>query len=116
MRQVLARSSSLPLVIAVAAVFTQPSVAQNRYSNPKMTPTNNLPNPYPAKELMPLPDGRKWGSTAGVDAAKGHADIWAIDRCGCNGCVDSKVDPLMHYDAKGNLIGHMGGGLFAFDA
>ena len=46
-----------------------------------MTPTNNLPNPYSDKQLMALPDGRAWGSTAGVDAAKGRDDIWAIDRC-----------------------------------
>ncbi len=63
---------------------------------------------------MPLPDGRSWGSTAGVDAAKGHSDVWAIDRCGSNGCVGSHADPLMHYDASGKLIGHMGGDLFAF--
>ena len=63
---------------------------------------------------MPLPDGREWGSTAGVDAAKGRDDIWAIDRCGSNTCVGSSVDPILHYDADGNLIGRMGAGLFAF--
>ena len=61
----------LPFLVA-ALVAWQPTAAQNNYSNPKMTPTNNLPNPYSAKEVMPLPDGRKWGSTAGVDAAKGR--------------------------------------------
>ena len=77
-------------------------------------PVNNLPNPYSAKQVMPLPDGREWGSTAGVDAAKGADDIWAIDRCGSNNCVDSHVDPILHYDASGNLIGQMGADLFAF--
>ena len=110
-----ARGSWAPLPFLVAALVAwQPTAAQNNYSNPKMAPTNNLPNPYSAKEVMPLPDGRKWGSTAGVDAAKGRTDIWAIDRCGSNSCVGSKADPLMHYDANGKLIGHMGGGLFAF--
>ena len=61
-----------------------------------------------------MPDGRSWGSTAGVDAAKGRDDIWAIDRCGSNNCVGNDDDPLMHYDAEGNLIGQMGAGLFAF--
>ena len=28
--------------------------------------------------------------------------------------MGSKADPLMHYDANGKLIGHMGAGLFAF--
>ena len=79
-----------------------------------MKPVNDLPNPYSAKQLMPLPDARKWGSTAGVDVGKGRDDVWAIDRCGSNSCVGSHVDPLMHYDASGKLIGHMGGDLFAF--
>ena len=46
---------------------------------------------------------------------QGHDDIWAIDRCGSNSCVTTPdIDPLMHYDANGKLIGHMGKGLFAF--
>ena len=35
-------------------------------------------------------------------------------RCGSNSCVGSDLDPLLHYDANGNLIGQMGAGLFAF--
>jgi len=100
----------------LGAYAALPAAQQNRYSDPKMTPVNtSVPNPYSAKEVMPLPDGRKWGSTAGVNAAKGHDDIWAIDRCGSNSCVTTPdIDPLMHYDANGKLIGHMGKGLFAF--
>ena len=102
------------LSVAAFAAYTAPSAAQNDYSNPNMKPVNDLPNPYSAKQLMPLPDARKWGSTAGVDVGKGRDDVWAIDRCGSNSCVGSHVDPLMHYDASGKLIGHMGGDLFAF--
>lgn len=104
-----------PLLVALLTVWAAPAAAQSDdYSNPNMTPTNDLPNPYSAKQLMPLPEGREWGSTAGVDAAKGHNDIWAIDRCGSNTCVGSSVDPILHYDADGNLIGQMGADLFAF--
>ncbi len=105
---------TLLLLAALTAAVT-PAAAQNTdYSNPNMTPVNDLPNPYSEKQAMPLPDGRQWGSTAGVDGAKGRDDIWAIDRCGSNGCVDSNVDPILHYDANGNLIGQMGADLFAF--
>ena len=105
----------LPLLVAALTVWAAPAAAQNDdYSNPNMTPTNDLLNPYSEKQVMPLPDGREWGSTAGVEAAKGRDDIWAIDRCGSNTCVGSHVDPLLHYDANGNLIGHMGADLFAF--
>jgi sugar lactone lactonase YvrE len=103
----------LPLVASVALCGSA-GAASNDYADPNMRPVNDLPNPYSAKRVMPLPDGRSWGSTAGVDAAKGHSDVWAIDRCGSNGCVGSHVDPLMHYDATGKLIGHMGADLFAF--
>ena len=100
----------LPLLIA----WTGCAPGESNYSDPNMTPLNDLPNPYAPREVMPLPDGRSWGSTAGVDAAKGRDDIWAIDRCGSNNCVGNDDDPLMHYDAEGNLIGQMGAGLFAF--
>ena len=105
----------LLLLVVALTVCAAPATEQNDYSNPNMTPTNNLPNPFSERQLMALPDGRTWGSTAGADAAKGRDDIWAIDRCGSNGCVDSPgVDPILHYDADGNLIGQMGADLFAF--
>ena len=99
---------------AALAAWTPAVPAQSEFSDPDMPPTNGLPNPYSDRQIMPLPDGRSWGSTAGVDAAKGRDDIWAIDRCGSNGCVGSDVDSLLHYDADGNLIGRMGASLFAF--
>ena len=107
-------SVALLALVASVAICSGAAAAQDDYSNPNMAPVNNLPNPYSAKRVMPLPDGRSWGSTAGVDAAKGRRDVWAIDRCGSNGCVGSHADPLMHYDESGKLIGHMGADLFAF--
>ena len=72
-----------------------------------------LPNPTPTiiKEWGPLPDGRRWGSTAGVDIGPdGH--VWAYDRCGdpgrpvpggvlaspVGGCENSNVDPILKFD------------------
>lgn len=101
------------LSLAIAAFAASAAHAQN-YSDPNMTPVNDLPNPYTPRRSMPLPGGREWGSTAGVDAAKGRDDIWAIDRCGSNTCVGSHLNPLLHYDGNGNLIGEMGADLFAF--
>ena len=39
----------------------RPRAAQNDYGNPNMTPVNDLPNPYAARQVMPLPDGRSVG-------------------------------------------------------
>lgn len=110
---IVGRVFAIPLVATLAACMGSPS-AQINYSNPNMAAINNLPSPYLERQIMPLPDGRSWGSTAGVDAAKGRDDIWAIDRCGSNNCVESDLDPLVHYDAAGNVIGRMGANLFAF--
>jgi DNA-binding beta-propeller fold protein YncE len=101
---------------AAAALFCLTAIAnaQNTFGDPNMPPRNDLPNPWAQRQVMPLPEGRIWGSTAGVDVAKGRDDVWAIDRCGSNTCVGSSVDPLLHYDANGKLIGSMGGNLFAF--
>ena len=106
-----------PLLVAALTAWAAPAAAQNEdYSNPNMTPVNDqLPRGYFQPQVMPLPDGREWGSTAGVDAGKGRDDIWAIDRCGSNTCVGfPRRSPLLHYDANGNLIGQMGADLFAF--
>lgn len=109
------RRVSLSFAAALlAAACAAPAAAQSGFGDPNMPPVNDLPNPYSARQVMPLPDGRSWGSTAGVDVGKGRDDVWAIDRCGSNTCVGSDLDPILHYDANGNLIGKMGAGLFAF--
>src|SRR5450755_440477 len=80
-----------------------------------MAPVNNLPNPYESIDnWFKLPDGRKWGSTAGVAIAPDGKSVWAIDRCGANACVGSKLNPIMKFDANGNLVAQWGAGQFAF--
>ena len=77
-----------------------------------------LPNPVSTtiKDWGRLPDGREWGSTAGVDIGPdGH--VWAYDRCGDlglrGGCVDSDVDPILKFDRRtGELLTAFGKGLF----
>ena len=77
---------------------------------------NDLPNPYrPGTHWGQLPNGRKWGSTAGVYAAPDGA-IWAIDRCGASGaggstCADSPLDPILQFDTSGKLLKSFGRGM-----
>jgi sugar lactone lactonase YvrE len=82
------------------------------YGQPSYPPSNDLPNPYKTVlNWAQLPDERKWGSTAGVDVGPdGH--IWAYDRCGANSCADSKLDPILEFDASGKNLRHFGAGLF----
>ena len=76
--------------------------------------TNRQPNPYVAEsDFLKLPPGRTMGSTSAVAVdSKGH--IWVADRCGVNSCLDSKLDPIMEFDARGNFIKAFGAGLFVF--
>src|SRR5512134_4120200 len=89
------------------ALWPMPSSAQND------NPTNDLPNPYVGR-VLDLPNGRQWGSTAGVDIAPDGKGVWAIDRCGGNSCVGSDVDPILHFDASGRLVRSFGAGKLAF--
>lgn len=78
-----------------------------------------LPNPTDRVILnwAPLPDGREWGSTAGIDIGPdGH--IWAYDRCGgvalAGGCDENPDrDPIFKFDKDtGEVMTSFGAGLF----
>ena len=77
---------------------------------------NDLPNPFlPGAHWGQLPNGRKWGSTAGIATAP-DGTIWAIDRCGASGaggtsCADSPLDPILQFDTSGKLLKSFGHGL-----
>lgn len=75
-------------------------------------PPNDLPNPYRTiAGWAQLPDGRKWGSTAGVAVGPdGH--IWTYERCGANNCAESRLDPILEFDPSGKNLRHFGAGLF----
>ena len=78
-------------------------------------PINDLPNPYGTEDGWgKLPDGRTWGSTAGVDIDPDGIHVWAIDRCGSNSCAGSDLDPILKFDAQGNVVASIGGGLLLF--
>src|SRR5271169_1946936 len=97
-------SSAATVILTIAAGMA--------YGQPSYAPPNDLPNPYvTVKGWAQLPDGRKWGSTAGVEVGPdGH--IWAYDRCGANNCADSNLDPILEFDPSGKPLRHFGAGLF----
>ena len=79
--------------------------------------TIGLPNPNPTvvKGWGPLPDGREWGSTAGVDIDPIDGHIWAYDRCGGGldgGCDTNPVDPIFKFNREtGEVMASFGAGL-----
>jgi sugar lactone lactonase YvrE len=104
---------TMPAISAVALVawLASSGTASAQTANP---PPNTLPNDYvTVLNWIKLPDGRRIGSTAGVDVAP-DGTIWAYDRCGANSCVDSDLDPILHLDTSGRLLSSFGAGLFNF--
>lgn len=98
--------------VAAAAIIGLSGVA---LAGLPMSPVNDRPNPYETIDgWLKMPAGRAWGSTAGIDIAPDGKSVWAIDRCGSNGCVGSTLDPILKFDANGNLVKSFGGAKFAF--
>jgi DNA-binding beta-propeller fold protein YncE len=103
------------LAAGVAAVVLTGATAltQSDIADPAGKP---LPNPAPTviKNFGTLPDGRQWGSTAGVDIGP-DGQLWAYDRCGSNACAGSNVDPILKFDRHtGKLLASFGRGQFIF--
>ena len=80
-------------------------------AQPDVAAVNDRPNPYTTIEgWAKMPAGRTWGSTSAVDIAA-DGTIWVAERCGANTCMESDLDPVLHFDKQGNLIKSFGKGL-----
>jgi hypothetical protein len=96
--------------VLLAVFVSAPLAAQA--NGPNMPPVNDLPNPYQTVSgWAKMPDGRAWGSTSAVAVDRDGTSIWVAERCGANSCVGSTLDPVLHFDARGNLLQHFGAGL-----
>ena len=82
-----------------------------------------LPNPNPTviENWGELPEGREWGSTAGIDIDPFDGHIWAYERCGASSfgsgtpvnCDNNPVDPVFKFDRNtGEVLANFGAGLF----
>ena len=98
----------LIVVIALAAVVGVTALASGQ-------PVNDLANPYTTHQgFFKLPEGRTWGSTSAVDIDIDGTSIWVGERCGVNSCAGSDLDPVLKFDADGNLVTSFGAGMFLF--
>ncbi len=103
-----------PKTLSLLFTVTLLLVATIGYTEPA-EPQNGRPNPYRAIHgWAKLPEGRNWGSTAGIDIDPDGIHVWAIDRCGENSCSDSNLDPILKFDQSGNVVTTFGAGLFNF--
>lgn len=78
------------------------------------------PNPYRAVESWArLPSDRIMGAVGDIDVAPDGEHMWAIIRCDATApdrfgdeCVDSLLDPIIEFDAAGNIVTSFGSGMF----
>jgi DNA-binding beta-propeller fold protein YncE len=110
------RSLHLTLLAITSSIFLTGTVARSQtgVSDPVANPLPN-PNPTVIKNWGRLPDGRTWGSSAGVEIGPdGH--VWAYDRCGAVDlavatCEGSPLAPILKFDrATGSMLTSFGAG------
>jgi len=93
------------IIIALALLATVGSLGAQ-------APVNDRPNPYRTVEgWAKMPEGRTWGATSAVAIDRDGVSVWVGERCGQNSCVGSTLDPILLFDANGNLVRSFGRGL-----
>ncbi|MGH9349485.1 MAG: hypothetical protein ACRD26_19715 [Vicinamibacterales bacterium] len=81
-----------------------------------------LPNPAPnvTRNWGQLPQGRKWGSSAGIDIDPIDGHVWAYERCGAGTfgagapvtCDSNPVDPIFKFNRHtGAVLANFGKGI-----
>jgi DNA-binding beta-propeller fold protein YncE len=95
-------------------------VGENYFPNP--ITGEGLPNPNPNRigSWASLPEGRQWGSTAGMDTDPTDGHVWGYERCGSGSaggpgvnCETNPVDPIFKFDRNtGEVLANFGAGVF----
>ena len=115
------RVISATLLVVVPLLLTGDSAAQSGAGGNPIS-GEGLPNPAPTvtPNWGDLPDGREWGSTAGIDIDPTDGHIWAYERCGASSfgggvpvnCDSNPVDPIFKFDRNtGEVLANFGGGI-----
>jgi DNA-binding beta-propeller fold protein YncE len=102
-------SETAPAVVAGTPVTGNPITGEG------------LPNPAPmvTANWGKLPEGRMWGSSAGIEIDPTDGNIWAYERCGAGAlqgdaisCDTNLVDPIFKFDRNtGEVLANFGKGL-----
>jgi sugar lactone lactonase YvrE len=105
---------ALATLVAMAALRTHAQPITPTTAQPA-APLNSLPNPYRSVENWArMPEGRNWGSSAGVYVDPAGTGVWVAERCGGNSCAGSDLPPILHFDMSGRLLKAFGAGMFVF--
>ena len=108
-------------LFACGALVLGGSAAESQTAGNTIT-GDGLPNPTATvmANWGDLPEGREWGSTAGVDIDPNDGQVWAYERCGAGSfgagvpvnCDSNPVDPIFKFDRNtGEVLANFGGGV-----
>ncbi len=115
------RRHLMSTLFACGALVLGASAAESQSAGNAIT-GEGLPNPTATviANWGDLPDGREWGSTAGVDIDPIDGQVWAYERCGAGSfgagvpvnCDSNPVDPIFKFDRDtGEVLANFGGGI-----
>ena len=100
---------------------TEPGTASAMAAGNPIT-GEGIPNPNPTvvQNWGHLPEGREWGTTAGIDIDPTDGNIWAYERCGAGNlsgggvdCETNPVPPIFKFDrTTGEVLANFGADLF----
>ena len=125
--RVLTPSLVVSVLVLLASCSPDSATAPQTVAGNTSTATGNpitgegLPNPAPTVTANwgKLPEGRKWGSSAGIEIDPTDGNIWAYERCGAGAlqgdeisCDSNAVDPIFKFDRNtGEVLANFGKGL-----
>ena len=107
------------LVLYACSVPATQSRAQAEGGDPVTGAGIANPTPKVTTNWGELPEGREWGSTAGIDIDPLDGHIWAYERCGASSfgggvpvnCDNNPVDPIFKFDRRtGEVLANFGAG------
>lgn len=99
------------LVFLLAVLVAASGAAQA--SRHRLQPAGDLPNPYRTIENhFKLAEGRWWESASAVDIDADGTSVWVADRCAADNCAGSRLNPVLKFDAGGNLVRRFGERMF----
>ncbi len=112
-------SFTAAIVVWMAAGGAQAAEPSGTAETRGVPPVNSGADPYRVIRdwAQFTTEKRAWGGSNGVAIDKDGKTVWATDRCSPGtvpGCLDTKANPIHHFDENGKEIRSFGGGMFAW--
>jgi sugar lactone lactonase YvrE len=106
---------TLKYAVGISAILALSACGDSGTAQGAAAGPNDAPNPYMADaDWAKLPLGRGFGMTIGIFPDNDGTSMWVYDRCGGDTCTRSEVAPLMKFDANGNAVAAIAGGLINY--